>query len=57
MGTPADLMLTLFLTVIITTLIIRGANWIKENREKYPELYKQRGLIGAIIYLLLNSTP
>jgi hypothetical protein len=48
------LWLTLIITAVLTTLIVMGANWIKKNPEKHPQLYKQRRTIGAIVYVLLN---
>ena len=49
-----EFLLTLALTIVLTSLIVIGANWIKKNKEKHPELYKRRGFIGSIIYLILN---
>ena len=49
-----EFFLTLALTIVLTSLIVLGANWIKKNREKRPELYKNRSFIGSIIYLILN---
>lgn len=46
--------LTLILTVIITTAIVYGASWIKRHRETRPELYKNRGVIGFIVWLILQ---
>jgi hypothetical protein len=49
-----EFLLTLALTIVLTTLIVMGANWIKRNKAKYPELYKNRRVIGAIVYVILN---
>jgi hypothetical protein len=49
-----EFFLTLALTIVLTTLIVMGANWIKKNKKKHPELYKNRGVIGAILYIILN---
>jgi len=49
-----EFLLTLALTIVLTTLIVMGAHWIKKNKEKHPELYKRRGIIGSVIYLILN---
>ena len=49
-----EFLLTLALTIVLTTLIVMGANWIKKNKEKYPEIYKNRGVIGSIVYIILN---
>ena len=49
-----EFLLTLALTIVLTSLIVMGANWIKRNKEKHSELYKRRGIIGGIIYLILN---
>ena len=38
-----EFLLTLALTIVLTSLIVMGANWIKRNKEKHPELYKHRG--------------
>ena len=48
------LWLQLIITVVLTSLIVWGASWIKRNREKHPEIYKRRGIIGALVYLILN---
>ena len=50
----AEFLVTLALTIVLTSLIVMGANWIKKNKEKHPELYKRRRIIGSIIYLILN---
>ena len=49
-----EFLLTLALTIVLTSLIVMGAHWIKRNKEKHPELYKNRRLIGAVIYVILN---
>ena len=49
-----EFLLTLALTIVLTSLIVMGANWIKRNKEKHPRLYKSRRIIGSIIYLILN---
>jgi len=49
-----ELLLTMALTIVLTFLIVRGANWIKRNKEKHPEIYKHRGIVGSVIYLILN---
>jgi hypothetical protein len=51
----AELILTLGITIVLTSLIVLGANWIKKNKEKHPELYKHRRFIGTIIYFILSS--
>jgi hypothetical protein len=50
-----EFLLTLALTVVLTAIIVMGANWIKKNRQKHPRLYKSRGVIGALVYLILSS--
>jgi hypothetical protein len=50
----AELIMTLVITLVLTSLIVMGANWITKNREKHPELYKRKRIIGSIIYILLN---
>jgi len=50
----SEFLLTMALTIVLTSLIVMGANWIKRNKEKHPEIYKHRGTIGSIIYLILN---
>jgi hypothetical protein len=40
--------------MILTSLLVWGANWIKRNRVKHPEIYESRGVIGALIYIILN---
>jgi len=49
-----EFLLTFALTIVLTSLIVMGANWIKKNKEKHPELYENRRFIGSIIYLILN---
>jgi hypothetical protein len=49
-----EFLLTLALTIVLTTLIVMGSNWIKRNKEKHPELYKSRKIIGSIVYVILN---
>jgi hypothetical protein len=50
-----ELTLTLILTAIITTLIVLGIRWIEKNKEKHPEIFKNRGIIGAVVWLLLQG--
>jgi hypothetical protein len=50
----AELIITLAITIVLTSLIVMGANWIKKNKEKHPRLYKHKGIIGSIVYLILN---
>lgn len=49
------LILSLIATLAITTLIVLGARWIEKNREKHPEIYKNRGVIAGVIFFILNS--
>ena len=49
-----EFLLTLALTIVLTSLIVMTANWIKRNKEKHPEIYKRRGIIGSIVYVILN---
>jgi hypothetical protein len=39
-----EFLLTIALTIVLTSLIVMGANWIKRNKEKHPEIYKHRGI-------------
>jgi hypothetical protein len=48
------MLLLLTITVVITTLIVWGASWIRKNREKHPALYKNRGTIEMVVWLILN---
>jgi hypothetical protein len=48
------MVLLLLITAVLTTLIVWGASWIKRNREKHPVVYKQRRVIGALVWLILN---
>jgi hypothetical protein len=48
------MLLLVTITAVITTLIVWGASWIKKNREKHPALYKNRGIIGTVVWLILN---
>ena len=49
-----EFLLTLTLTIVLTSLIVMGAIWIKRNKERHPEIYKHRGIIGSVIYVILN---
>ena len=49
-----EFLLTIALTVVLTSLLVMGASWIKKNKEKHPKLYKRKGIIGSVIYLILN---
>ncbi len=48
------LWLTLLITVVLTTLIVWGRSWILKNRETHPELFKYRGAIGMVLYIIFN---
>lgn len=54
MEPQAQLILAFVITVIVTSLIVWVANWIKRNRVKHPEVYESRGLIGGLLYIILN---
>jgi hypothetical protein len=54
MEPQTQLILALVITIFLTSLIVWAAQWIKRNREKHPEVYESRGVIGALIYLVLN---
>lgn len=51
----AKLSLLIAITVGLTWLIVWCASWIKKNRERYPGIYKKRGLIGAVVYVILHA--
>lgn len=46
--------LTLIVTVILTTLLVKGASWIEKSKAAHPGIYKHRRTIYGLIYLLLN---
>jgi hypothetical protein len=48
------LWLQLLITAVLTTLIVKGALWIKRHRHAHPGLYKNRSVIGAMVWLILN---
>ena len=54
MSTQTELILALLITIVLTTEIVWGASWIKKNRLRHPEIYKRRGIIGGVLYVLLN---
>jgi hypothetical protein len=54
MEPQTQLILALVITIFLTSLIVWAAQWIKRNREKHPEVYESRGVIGGLIYLILN---
>ena len=41
-------------TIAITVLILWSVSWIEKNKETHPEIYKRRGIIGALVYVILN---
>ena len=47
--------LLIFLTVAITSLVLWLRSWIEKNKQKHPEIYKQRSLISFAIWLTLNT--
>lgn len=49
-----EFLLTLALTIVLTSLIVMTANWIKRNKEKHPGIYKCRRIIGSIVYFILS---
>ena len=49
-----EFLLTLALTVVLTTLIVLAARWIEKNKKKHPELYKRKGALAALLYVLMN---
>jgi hypothetical protein len=55
METSTQLILALTITVVLTFLIVMGYDWIQKSKDTHPEIYKRRGLIGAILFLILNS--
>lgn len=52
----AKLILLLVITTALTTLIVWGRSWIYRNKEQHPEIFKNRGVIGAVVWLILNSS-
>jgi len=54
MEPQTQLILALIITIVLTSLLIWGTNWIKRNKEQHPEIYKGRGVIGTLVYLILN---
>jgi len=52
----AKLILLLVITAALTTLIAWGRSWIYRNKEQHPEIFKKRGVIGAVVWLILNSS-
>ena len=54
MEPQTQLILALVITIILTALIVWGANWVKQNRLKHPEIYESRGFISALLYIILN---
>ena len=54
MGSQAQLIVTLTITIVLTSLIVWGHNWIKRNQKEHPGIYKRRGVIGTVVYVILN---
>lgn len=48
------LWLTLLITVVLTTFIVWGRSWILKNHETHPDLFKHRGAIGMVLYIIFN---
>ncbi len=51
----AQLALALVITIVVTSLLVRGWNWILLMKNKHPELYRRRNAIRTLILLLLHS--
>jgi hypothetical protein len=50
----AQLGISLVLTILVTTLLVRGWNWIRRAKTTHPELYRRRYTIRAWLILLLH---
>jgi len=48
--------LTLIVTVILTTLLVKGASWIEKSKATHPGIYKNRRTIYGLVYLLMHFT-
>lgn len=51
----AQLALALVITIVVTTLLVRGWSWILRAKDSHPELYRRRYAIRTVILLLLHS--
>ena len=49
------LILLITITVGVTWLIVRGLSWIEQNKSTYPELYKNKGTIRFVLWLILSG--
>mgnify|MGYP003575304026 CR=1 FL=1 len=49
-----EFLITLAITIVLTSVIVMSAHWIKKNKEKHPGLYKRKGILASIIYTILN---
>jgi hypothetical protein len=49
------LILLITITIGVTALIVWGFSWIDKNKEKHPELYKQRGLIRLLLWIIFSG--
>lgn len=49
------LILLISITITVTWFIVWGLSWVDKNRTTYPELYKNKGTIRFVLWLLLSS--
>ena len=49
-----QLTITLLVTIVLTTLLVRGWTWLRQAKVKNPELYRQRYTIRTFVILLLH---
>jgi hypothetical protein len=47
--------LLISITVSVTWLIVWGALWLEKNKQKYPQLYSQKGVLRFFLWLVLSS--
>lgn len=47
--------LTLFITVVITSLIVMADLWIKKQKATRPEIYKLRYAFRVLVCILLQT--
>ncbi len=48
--------LTLIVTVVLTTLLVKGASWIEKSKATHPGIYKNRRTIYSLVLMLMQLT-
>jgi hypothetical protein len=46
--------LVLLITVVVTTALVLGHQWILRNRKMHPAVYRNRGSLYAVVWVILQ---